>query len=72
MDAKKVYVIIGKEMTLDEVKSEIKNEGYKFDFHFNKNIEAMIMADEVWVFGNQYEGEEFNSAIGLGKDIWYM
>ena len=55
-----------------ESKEDIKLEGYKFDFHFNREFKCLIESDEIWVFGDCKDCGDYNEAIRKGFDIWRM
>ena len=71
-ELKKVYVIVGVGYTVDKVKKEIKEEGYSYEFHFGCLFELLKESDEVWLFGDCSDREDFALAKELGCDIWDM
>lgn len=74
MDSKKVYVIVGHGTSLGQVKDDLVDEGYPFDFTFDtyENRPKMDEADEVWCFGQVQSHHSYRVAFEAGKDIWYM
>jgi hypothetical protein len=71
-ELKKVYVVVGRGYTTERVRKEIKEEGYNFSFNFTGPIELMFEADEVWLFGDCSEREEYKEAVDKGCEIWDM
>jgi hypothetical protein len=69
---KKVFVIIAKEFTLEEVKQEIKEEEYDFAFHFEGDIQLIDECDEVWTWGEVEDMALYKICKEYGTDIWAM
>lgn len=82
---KTVFVIIGEGYTSEEVKDEIRKEGYAYYFFFatdallddlNMQKEYLDMhmdnADEIWTFGDVSKNTLYQMAVEKGVDIWKM
>lgn len=72
MDEKRVYVIVGSGVTKHGIKADMEKEGYPFNFHFDGDKTALEQADEVWVFGDYLNNNDYQYAYDKGLDIWYM
>lgn len=85
MEVKKVYVIYNEDYTRNDIINDIAEENYPFEFSLIDgctfqngymktliNERAMSEYDEVWLFGNCEEMEEYLLAKGMGKDVWQM
>ena len=69
---KKVYIINGVGYSMDKVKDDLHNERYPYNFHYDKNPQALIDADEVWLFGDCKNESDLINAVSLGKSVWIM
>ena len=73
-----VYVIFGRQFSLDEIKQELKEEGYTHNFFFghrksyDEKMKGLEVADEIWTFGDVKGYEDYEMALVKGKDIWIM
>jgi hypothetical protein len=79
MDIMDIYVIYDKtKFTKDDIKEDLMDEGYAHNFCFGNIKEqkecysALNNADEVWLFGDVYETEDYDLALKFNKDIWVM
>ena len=73
-EIKKVYILINeREFTLEQVQSEIRDEGYEFEFFYDINSNLLIAdIDEVWCFGNCSTFKEYEMFTRFGVEIWQM
>ncbi len=69
---KKVYIIYNERYPMYMIKEELRREEYKYNFHFHRNLEALIEAEEVWCFSDCTNEEDYKKAVELGKSIWQM
>lgn len=76
---KKVYIIYNKDFTTKEkIIEEMNEEGYKHYFTFSGSNSAEIghsflkEADEVWVWHDCSNINDYKIAKSIGKDIWVM
>lgn len=69
---KNVYVINGEGYPLEKVIKEIEEELYPYNFHFDRDVNTIQNADEVWVFGNCECERDYKLAHAIGKSIWIM
>ena len=75
---KNVYIIIGEGFTQEEVKRELKEEGYPYNFYFPRTDDFeerrlhMWVADEIWTFGDVSKIDDYQVAKTDGKDVWVM
>ena len=73
-----VYVIFGRQFSIDEIKQELKEEGYNHNFFFghrksyDEKIKGLEVADEVWIFGDVKGYEDYEMALVRNLDIWVM
>ena len=78
MDVRNIYIIIGRKFTKDKIVREVQEEGYNHNFYFSQGqewvdlIKAMTISDEIWVFGDASEYEDYEYAKSNGMDIWKM
>lgn len=74
-----VYIIFSKNWSLEEIKQELQEEGYDHNFFFGRTaktyeekVNAMKIANEVWIFGDVNGIEDYELAKSAKKDIWIM
>lgn len=78
MDTINVFVIIGRGYTKQMIIKDIQEEGYKHNFFFGQGQEwdvlekNMLMANEVWAFGDCSEFDTYEYAKEKGLDLWQM
>ena len=69
---KKVYIINAPDYPIEKIRQELHDEGYPYNFHFGKDAQALIAADEVWTFGDCSYEADYVTARNIGKSIWVM
>ena len=74
-----VYVILGTNYTKEKAIKEIKEEEYKHNFIFGIDIRdrqskqyQMLVADEIWCFGDCTKTWDYDHSFCKGYDIWQM
>ena len=73
-----VYVIFGRQFSIDEIKQELMEEGYSHNFFFghgkdyDEKMKGLEVADEVWTFGDVKGYEDYEMALVRNLDIWVM
>ncbi len=69
---KRVYIINASDYPMEKIKEELHDEGYPYNFHFGRDIDALTNADEVWCFSDCSNEEDYKIAVDLGKSLWQM
>lgn len=69
---KKVYIVNAPDYPIMKIKKELEEEGYPYNFHFNRNADYLLDADEVWLFGDYSNESEYLTAKEKGMSIWVM
>ena len=82
MDIIDVYVIYDKKKyKREDIIKDLREEGYTHNFFISELISgsvapehfsAMKNADEVWLFGDCDQYQDYKLARELGKDVWIM
>lgn len=79
MEVTKVFVIFDKtKYRKEDVVTELNGEGYIHEFHFSDGfltsdtLNAISTANEVWLFGDCTDSEEYKVGLALGVDFWQM
>lgn len=71
-----IYIIIGEGWTKEKVNRELRLERYTHNFFFGGENEFddlyLKRADEVWVFGNAENSEDYKLAVENKSDVWVM
>lgn len=78
MDITNVFIVMGRGWNKARIVSEIEVEGYKHNFFFGQGQEFgvleknILLANEVWVFGDASGYDMYEYAKTKGLDIWQM
>lgn len=79
VDKKNVYILTNtSKFTKEFVVEELKKEGYTDKFVFDVDVtmddkrKLVVVADEIWTWGDCKSHYAYRVAVEIGADIWTM